>query len=147
MLLVVFQTIAATHMLTTQHLQWFCVTLFHWGYLPFTWKIYWGFKFHFGQFDQSEICTEVSFPPLKVMWTLLMNLTHTEVKFYPEVKYETGLSSLRVSCKHALIKGYTDEDLYKVISFFNYKLLKSFSISSDKSERKSNIHIFCRYSL
>ena len=29
-----------------------------------------------------------------------MKLPHTEVKFYPEV--QTGLSSLRVSCKHAL---------------------------------------------
>ena len=31
-----------------------------------------------------------------------MNLPHTEVKFYPEVKSQTGLSSLRVSCKRAL---------------------------------------------
>ena len=29
-----------------------------------------------------------------------MKLPHTEVKFYPEV--QTGLSSLRVSCKHTL---------------------------------------------
>ena len=29
-------------------------------------------------------------------------VTHTEVKFYPEVKSQTGLSSLRVSCKRAL---------------------------------------------
>ena len=33
-----------------------------------------------------------------------MKLPHTDVKFYPEVKSQTGLSSLRVSCKHALIK-------------------------------------------
>ena len=31
-----------------------------------------------------------------------MKLPHTEVKFYPEVKSKTGLSSLRVSCKRAL---------------------------------------------
>ena len=31
-----------------------------------------------------------------------MKLPHTEVKFYPEVKSQTGLSSLRVSCKGAL---------------------------------------------
>ena len=31
-----------------------------------------------------------------------MKLPHTEVKFYPEVKSQTGLSSLRVSCKRAL---------------------------------------------
>ena len=32
----------------------------------------------------------------------MMKLPHTEVKFYPEVKSQTGLSSLRVSCKRAL---------------------------------------------
>ena len=32
-----------------------------------------------------------------------MKLPHTEVKFYPEMKFQTGLSSLRVSCKRALI--------------------------------------------
>ena len=31
-----------------------------------------------------------------------MKLPHAEVEFYPEVKYQTGLSSLRVSCKRAL---------------------------------------------
>ena len=31
-----------------------------------------------------------------------MKLPHTEVKFHPEVKFQTGLSSLRVSCKRAL---------------------------------------------
>ena len=31
-----------------------------------------------------------------------MKLFHTEVKFYPEVKSQIGLSSLRVSCKRAL---------------------------------------------
>ena len=30
-----------------------------------------------------------------------MKLSHTEVKFYPEVKSQTGLTSLRVSCKGA----------------------------------------------
>ena len=29
-------------------------------------------------------------------------LPHTKVKFYPEVKSQTGLGSLRVSCKRAL---------------------------------------------
>ena len=31
-----------------------------------------------------------------------MKLPHTEVKFYPEVKSQSSLSSLRVSCKRAL---------------------------------------------
>ena len=35
------------------------------------------------------------------MWTLMMKLPYTEVKFYREVKSQTGLSSLRVSCKRA----------------------------------------------
>ena len=34
-----------------------------------------------------------------------MKLPHTEVKFYPEVKSQTGLSSLWVSCKRALKEG------------------------------------------
>ena len=65
--------------------------------LLFTWKTRWGLKFHFGQFDRSELCTEVSFTMPEVMWTLIMKLPHTEVKS------QTGLSSLRVSCKRALI--------------------------------------------
>ena len=32
-----------------------------------------------------------------------MKLPHTKVKFYPEVKSQTGLSSLWVSCKRALM--------------------------------------------
>ena len=54
------------------------------------------------RFEISEICTEVSFTPPEVMWTLMMKLPHTKVKFYPKVKSQTGLSSLRVSCKRAL---------------------------------------------
>ena len=37
-----------------------------------------------------------------------MKLPQTEVKFYHEVKSQTGLSSLRVSCKRALILEYKD---------------------------------------
>ena len=76
--------------------------LFHRVHLLFTWKTHYGLKFHFGQFDQSEISTEVSFTPPDVMWTLIMKLPHTEVRFYPEMKSQTGLSSPRVSCKRAL---------------------------------------------
>ena len=77
--------------------------MFRCGHLLFTWKTLCGLKFHFGQFDRSETCTEVSFTPPEVMWTLIMKLPHTKVKFYPEVKSQTGLSSLRVSCKRDLI--------------------------------------------
>ena len=76
--------------------------LFHCGHLLFTWKTRCRLKFHFGEFDRSEISTEVSFTTPEVMWTLMIKLPHTEVKFYPEVKSLTGLSSLRVSCKCAL---------------------------------------------
>ena len=44
----------------------------------------------------------MSFTTPEVMWTLIMKLPHTEVKFYPEVKSQTGLSSFRVSFKRAL---------------------------------------------
>ena len=49
-----------------------------------------------------EICTEVSFTSSEVMWMLIMKLPHTEVKFYPKAKSQTGLSLLRVSSKRAL---------------------------------------------
>ena len=38
-------------------------------------------------------------------------VTHTEVKFYPEVKSQTGLSSLRVLCKRALSNTFFDNML------------------------------------
>ena len=34
--------------------------------------------------SECEICAEVSFTTLKVMWTLIMKLPYTEVKFYPK---------------------------------------------------------------
>ena len=52
--------------------------------------------------------TEVKFAPKKsftspeLMWTLIMKLPYIEVKFYPDVKSQTDLNSLRVSCKRAL---------------------------------------------
>ena len=66
------------------------------------WNTHCGLKFHFGQFDRSEICIEVSFITPEVMRTMIMKLPHTQVKFYREMKSQTGLSSLRVSCKRAL---------------------------------------------
>ena len=66
------------------------------AFLLFTWKTHCGLKFYFGQFDRSEICIEVSFTPPEVIWTLIMKLPHTEVKFYPEVRSQTGLSSLQI---------------------------------------------------
>ena len=74
-------------MRTSYWLKWFCTTLFHCGHLLFTWKTHCGLKFHFGQIHRSEVCTEVSFTSSEPMW---------------EVKFQTGLSSLWVSCKRAL---------------------------------------------
>ena len=66
-------------------------------------KTHCGLKLHFGQYDRSETCTEVSFTTPEVMRTLIMKLSHTEVKLYSEVKYQTGLSSLWVWWKRVLI--------------------------------------------
>ena len=52
--------------------------------------------------DRSEICTEVSFTSPERTRTLMVKLPYMEVKFYPEVKSQTGLSSLWVSCKLTL---------------------------------------------
>ena len=67
---------------------------------------------------------------------LLMKLPHTEVKFYPEVKSQTGLSSLRVSCKRALCllatvlsinenKNKMDLGLFKIGGYVNLGLFKT----------------------
>ena len=56
----------------------------------------WNFR-HFGQFDQSKICTEVSFTLPEIMWMLIIKLPHTKVKFYPEVKSQTA-SDLMYMC-------------------------------------------------
>ena len=37
------------------------------GIYLFTWKTHCGLKFHFGQIDRSEICTEVSFTSPELM--------------------------------------------------------------------------------
>ena len=68
----------------------------------FTRKTHGGLKFHFGQIDRSKICNKVSFTLPELMRTLVMKLLYTKVKFYPEVKSQTGLSLSRVSCKRAL---------------------------------------------
>ena len=83
-------------------LKWFCATLFHGGHLLFTWKTHCGLKFYFGQIDRSEICIEVSFTSSELIWTLIIKLPYTEVKFYPKVKSKTDLISLQVSGKRAL---------------------------------------------
>ena len=57
------------------------------------------FEISLQSFDRSEICTELSFTLPEVMWTQIMKLPYIKVKFYPKVKSQTGLSSLRVSCK------------------------------------------------
>ena len=67
------------------------------GILLFTWKLHCGLKF-----DRGEIRTEVTYTTSQVMWTLIMKLAHTEIKFYLQVKSQTGVSSLQASCKRSL---------------------------------------------
>ena len=68
-----------------------------------------GLKFYFGLNHRSEICTELSFTLPELLRTLIMKLTYTEVKFYPEVKSQTGLSTLQVSYKRALKLGKSNK--------------------------------------
>ena len=56
------------------------------------------------EFSWSEICTEVSFTSPETMWMLIRKLPHTKLKFYPEVKSQTSLSSLWYSSKCVLKK-------------------------------------------
>ena len=60
------------------------------------------FENHFGQIDRSEICSEVNFTSPKLMLMQIIKLPYTEMKFYHEVKSETGLILVRVSCKRTL---------------------------------------------
>ena len=86
------------------------------------------------QIDRGEICTEVSFTSPEVMWTLIIKLPLTEVKFYPKVKSQTGLSSLRVSskCAHSLANRW------------NHLPLASLDEMSDQKERMNgNAQNFC----
>ena len=92
--MVVFST-TATHMRTCYWLKWFCATLFTAGNYCLHGKLtaVWNFT--------SVKSTKVSFTSPEPMWTLIMKLPYTEVKFYTEVKSQTGLNSHRVSCKRA----------------------------------------------
>ena len=45
----------------------------------------------FTVYMDNSLGFEYGFTP-EVMWTLIIKLPHTEVKFYPEVKSQTGLS-------------------------------------------------------
>ena len=59
----------------------------------------------------------MSFTTPEVTWVLIMKLPHTEVKFYCEVKSQTGLSSLWVSGKRELRMR---ESTYKVTWRINH---------------------------
>ena len=51
------------------------------------------------------------------MRTQIMKLPYTKMKFHPEVKSQTRLSSLRVSCKRALNQRTLSSLLNEIISF------------------------------
>ena len=50
-----------------------------------------------------------------------MKLPHTEVKFYPVEKSQTGLSSLWVSCKRALKQGFIHFSGGSIVDFEHIK--------------------------
>ena len=68
------------------------------------------------RFEVSLRSTEVSFTSPEVMWTLIMKLPYTEVKFSPEVKSQTGLNTLRVSRKRVLIEKSCQSMLHNKIN-------------------------------
>ena len=74
-----------------------------------------------------------------------MKLPYTEVKRYPEVKSQTGLSSLRVSCKRALNDSfYFLSDIPRLFRYLRHLLILSkklnYEILKSKSA-KSSSHI------
>ena len=70
-----------------------------------------------------------------------MKLPHTKVKFYPEVKSQTGLCSLRVSCKRALKLG----QVWRAYAYLPSYLVKGAyaKLKSLVPTDFSNPHIFC----
>ena len=55
-----------------------------------------------------------------------MKLPHTEVKFYPQAKSQTGLSSLRVSCKRAVNSRWNySHQVFRDLSYPVVKLTES----------------------
>ena len=80
--------------------------------LMFTWKTHCGLKFHFG------LCTEVSFTPPEDMWTLIIKLPRTEVKFYPEVKSQTCLSYEKVSLGARLTRPKGNSNRFEIPNRF-----------------------------
>ena len=61
---------------------------------------------------------EMSFTLPEIMWTLVMKLPYTEVKFYPKVKFQTSLSSLWVSCKRAHREFFDTVFFILTLSYF-----------------------------
>ena len=68
-----------------------------------------------------------------------MKLPYTEVKFYPEVKSQTGLSSLRVSCKRALNQHKITVALKQTLPNVYTSLVESISNYVFKEEKKSDL--------
>ena len=68
-----------------------------------------------------------------------MKLPHTEVKFYPEVKSQTGLSSLRASCKRALRRpAFLDYPfLVTMVEYTVFNIQGYFLLDKIEGERKA----------
>ena len=71
------------------------------------------------------------------MQTLIIKLPNTEVKFHPKLKSQTGLSSLRVSCKCGLSSN-DDERMKLIDSIKTYAYETSKDLASEKEEIKYN---------
>ena len=71
-----------------------------------------------------------------------MKLPHTEVKFYPKVKSQTGLSSIRVSCKHALTWTFYSLKHFLVFTKFAYKYLAVLLLTEAVTQRCSVNEVF-----
>ena len=82
-----------------------------------------------------------------------MKLHHTEVKFYPEVKSQTSLSLLQVSCKHALrvfifiryVGQQHDKILKGVLNCIFMKLRQFYDKQKQSVLQRQSYSTICRY--
>ena len=104
----------------------------------------------------------MSFTSPELVWTLIIKLPHTEVKFCPEVKSQSGLSSLRVSCERALSEnmsrkywenfeskfdGFEKRSLFFEDSKWQHKLVRDYSQGKLNSYFLNNAAKTCLYEL
>ena len=104
----------------------------------------------------------MSFTSPELVWTLIIKLPLTEVKFCPEVKSQSSLSSLRVSCERALSEnmsrkywenfeskfdGSEKRSLFFKDSKWQHKLVRDYSQGKLNSYFLNNAAKTCLYEL